>query len=289
MKKKSVISDKFLIGNGLRNFKIFFKNSILQPITKVIIIAVLAVVLLLSAIKIFAPKYSEKIGRKANYYFFHYLNLDSQAFGEINISGNYRVKEQEILEVVSMVQQEIPYEEGKNYEPLINVLMKRVKLQLPWVNQVVITRTMPDILNISIVEYEPFAIWENGDEKYLTDKDGNLLPYEDSEEFKDMIILSGQNAYMNARSLFNIFASDPEFSENVYSATWISDRRWDIRLENGVMVKLPEKDISDAWQSLIKIYNMSGSMIGLQIIDLRIHDKVYLEYNEPVIKELKNL
>ncbi len=104
-----------------------------------------------------------------------------------------------------------------------------------------------------------------------------------------MVILSGKGANLHAQSLFNIFTIDPNLSANVYSATWIGDRRWDIRLENGLLIKLPENNLSDAWRNLIKIYHMPGSILGLKIIDLRVSDKIYLEYEDSVIKELKSL
>ncbi len=288
MKNIGQIFSNFLRKLESRNVRFFLKNSIFQPLAKILFLLLVILILGVFALKIFSPKYSEKFWLKLRHQFFHHLHLNNQAFDKINISGNYRIKEQEILEIVSMVQQDLSSDD-KNYEPMINILMKRLKAQIPWLDKVVITRTMPDILNISVVEYLPFAIWDDENGRYLTDKDGNLLPYENSQEFEDMIILSGKNAYLNAISLFNIFAANPEFSKNIYSATWISDRRWDLRLKNGVIVKLPENHISSSWQNLIKIYNMNGSMIGLKILDLRIPNKVYLEYDEPVIKELKNL
>ena len=104
-----------------------------------------------------------------------------------------------------------------------------------------------------------------------------------------MIILSGNNANNHAISLFNIFTIDPNLSRNVYSATWVGNRRWDIRFENGLLIKLPENDISIAWQNLIKIYNMPGSIIGLKMIDLRIKDKIYLQYEDSAMKELQKI
>jgi cell division protein FtsQ len=283
------IADLFLGSAAIRNFKIIIKNSVVNPFAKGLIILLPTIALILLAVKIFSPSYSKKIWGKANFYFLHYLNLDGRVFDEVRISGNSRVSEEEIMNIIESAQKDLPKESNSDYQPLIHTLMMRIKSELPWVDQVVVTRNMPDILNVSIVEYEPFAVWENNGEKFLTNKDGKLLPYEESEEFKNMIILSGENANLNARSLFNIFTSDPEFSRNVYSATWISNRRWDIRLESGIIIKLPQSNISDAWQHLIKIYNMTGSIIGLQTIDLRIKDKVYLEYSDSVIKELKNL
>ncbi len=289
MKNIGQIFSNFLRKLESRNVRIFLKNSVFQPLAKILFLLLGILILGVFALKIFSPKYSEKFWFKLRHQFFHHLHLDNQVFDQINISGNYRIKNQEILEIVSMVQQDLSFDDDKNYEPMMNILMKRLKSQIPWLDKVVITRAMPNILNIAVVEYVPFAIWDGESGRHLIDKDGNLLPYENSQEFEDMIILSGKNAYLNAISLFNIFATNPEFSKNIYSATWISDRRWDLRLENGVIVKLPENNISSSWQNLIKIYNMNGSMIGLKILDLRIPNKVYLEYDEPVIKELKNL
>jgi cell division protein FtsQ len=116
-----------------------------------------------------------------------------------------------------------------------------------------------------------------------------LCSLSNRNKFQHMVILSGKGANNNAKSLFNIFASDPNLSANVYSATWVSNRRWDIRFDNGLLIKLPENNISEAWQRLIRIYNMPGSIVGLKNIDLRISDKTYLEYDDSVIKELRSL
>ncbi len=283
------ISKEISINVAIRNAKLFTKNRVLRPALKLFAIMLLALILIILGIKLIKPSYYSKIQNKAHFYFFHFLRLDNKSFDQINISGNKRVTEDEIIDIINDVQKKSNHSANEDYQPLIHSIMNRIKSELPWVNQVIVTRNMPNTLNVSVIEYEPFAIWESEGRKYLTDKDGNLLPYEDSEEFKNMVILSGYNANLNTRSLFNIFAVDAEFGKNIYSATWISDRRWDIRLENGIIIKLPEKDISEAWNNLIKIYNMSGSVIGLQVIDLRIPQKVYLEYNDSVIKELKNL
>lgn len=148
---------------------------------------------------------------------------------------------------------------------------------------------MPNSLNIEVIEYQPFALWHQGDKKYVSDKDGNIVLVHDVEEFRGLLILSGKGATNHVKSLFNIFAIDPKLSSHVYSATWVGDRRWDIRLDDGLLVKLPESNISDAWNGLLKIYNMPGSTLGLSVIDLRVEDKIYLEYGDSVIKEIKNL
>lgn len=280
----------FLIANQtLRKIKIFFRQ-ILAPIFFKIFVAITALIIAtLVLIKIFKPDYIEKIYQKSSFYFFHYLNLDNHQFSKINVSGNKRISKEEILSIVYEIEKDAKNYTGEDYQPMIDKISKSIKQNLPWSDKVVITRSMPSILNISITEYEPFAIWQNDGKTYITDKDGNLVPIKDLEEFKNFVILTGKNANLHAKSLFNIFTIDENLSKNVYSATWISDRRWDIRFENGLIIKLPEGNINEAWKRLIKIFNSPESVSGLKIIDLRIDDKIYFQYDDSAIKEIKNL
>ncbi len=283
------IRNFFITNHFIKKIRSFLHNICMPIAIRFLLILITILVLVFMVLKFFKPIYLEKASKKASFYFLHYLHLDNRNFAEVNVSGNNHVSRERVLEIVENVQGQITKNDSEDYQPLIKMLAKRIKSEIAWVQDVTVTRNMPNTLNIIISEYIPIAIWQNDGEKYLTDKEGNLIPFEDLEEFKHMVILSGKNANFNAKSLINIFAADPDLSAQVYSATWVSNRRWDIRFESGLLIKLPEKNISNAWNSLIKIYNMPGSILGLKIIDLRIADKVYLEYDDSVIKELKSL
>ncbi len=282
------IKDFFLTNQFLRKVRNFFNQAVMPLVIKSLLILITLLVLIFLMLKIFKPILLEKVYSKSSFYFFHYLNLDNYEFNQINISGNSRVSKEQIIDIVTNSKKKIFEKKDANYQPLIQNLIDELRTKLPWIHQVVVTRNMPSELNISVVEYEPFAIWQDDGKKYIIDKEGNTVPFEDAEEFKNMVILSGRGANTRAKSLFNIFAIDPALSENVYSANWVGARRWDIRFNNGLLIKLPESNISEAWSHLIKIHNMP-SIVGLKVIDLRIPDKVYLEYNDSVIKELKQL
>ena len=286
---KERIRNFFLTNHFLRKIRGFFRYRLMPFVLKSVLLVLTLLLLAFVTLKMFKPAILEKIYAKSSFYFFHYLNLDNYEFDHINITGNSRVSKEQIIEVVNSAKRNFLKKGEGDYQPLIQNIIDEMKAKLPWINQVVISRSMPNILNISVTEYEPFAIWQNEGKKYIIDKDGNTVPYEDSQEFDRMIILSGQGANLHARSLFNIFAVSSDVSIDVYSATWVGNRRWDIRLDNGLLIKLPEINISDAWNSLVKIYKMPGSIAGLKMIDLRIKDKIYLEYDDSVMKELKKI
>lgn len=265
-----------------RRFRAFLSRFVRPLLLKVFGISIALSIVVLIGLSLFKPDLLKKISTNLRHYFFVQLNTKYSEYLTINISGNQRVTSQEITKVILDTNSDRP-------EFYIQNLIDDIKTNLPWIRDVKITRSLPNHLNVTVGEFVPFAIFQNDGQKYLTDRDGNLILYKDSDEFDHLVILSGKGANNHSRALFNIFATDPELSKNVFSATWIGNRRWDIRFENGLIIRLPESEISYAWQRLIKINNTPGSLTGLKIIDLRIQDKVYLEYNDSVIKELKNI
>jgi cell division protein FtsQ len=289
LKKKERFRNFLLTNQVLRQIRKKFYRTFLPRLIKFSLFAV--VVLLVSAItlKISKPAYFTQIHQKFSSYFFHRLNLHDNNFLQINISGNERVSREEIISIIDQASEKSEINSANNQSSSIQNLIDEIKSSLPWIHHITIARSMPNSLNISVTEYKPFAIWQNNGKKYIIDKDGNTVPFEESPEFETMVILSGNDANIHAHSLFNIFTVDPNLNASVYSATWVGSRRWDIRFENGLLVKLPERNISKAWQRLIKIYNMPGSISGLRLIDLRLDDRTYLEYEDAVIKELKSL
>jgi len=237
----------------------------------------------------FKPLYLERMKSYGTRFMMRQVTLDNAVFRKINIVGNKRVSGEAIVKTISSMQLLSQQKHNVDSITMMQNIVDELKTKQPWIHHVTLSRTAPEVLNVTIVEYQPFAIWQSDDDKYIIDKDGNTVPYEESDEFKGMVILSGVDANLNAKSLFNIFVIDPELSRDVYSATWVGNRRWDIRLSSGLLVKLPEKNISKAWSKLIKIYRTPGSLYGLRMIDLRVEEKVYLKYDDAINKEIQQL
>ncbi|MFM8186629.1 MAG: cell division protein FtsQ/DivIB, partial [Alphaproteobacteria bacterium] len=177
--------------------------------------------------------------------------------------------------------------------PLAQNLIDEIKSKILWIDKITIKRIMPDIINIEVIEYKPFAIWLDNDKKFIIDKDGNPVPfleeYESNEEFKNMIILSGKNANKNVKSLFNILSIDAELSKEIYSANWVGNRRWDVRFFDGLLVKLPEDNIAEAWENLLKLYELSSIDKSIKSIDLRVFGKIYIQYLNKKPNEIETI
>lgn len=204
--------------------------------------------------------------------------LDYKKF-EITINGAQRSDREEISKIIYD-----KYKGENQINSLDNLenLIKEIKKSQKWIDSIHIFRLLPNDINVEIEEFSPFAIWENGNKSYVIDNNGNKVIINSSEEFESLIILSGANAYTHVKSLFNIMVINPEISSRIYSAIWVGNRRWDLRLDSSLLIKLPSSNINEQWNQLVNLYNTKGSFYNLKVIDLRVKNKIYLEYKNRI-------
>ncbi len=61
----------------------------------------------------------------------------------------------------------------------------------------------------------------------------------------------------------------------------VAKRRWDVRLDNGVTIKLPEQGASEALAELVALdREQSLLMRGVAVVDMRLSDRIGVELDE---------
>lgn len=163
----------------------------------------------------------------------------------------------------------------------LNILLDKIK-EDPWIKNVSIRRILPNTLEINVEEYSPFAILKTNDKYELIDENGVVINISEREKrgYYNLIFISGNGAKENIYGLFNLLSTKPYLFGRIKSIIRIGNRRWNFELDNGIIVKMPENDIIDAWEKLDKIISIKGSEINIKSIDLRNSDKIFLEENK---------
>jgi len=205
------------------------------------------------------------------------LKLLNLSYDKINIVGIVNSSEDEILQIIEKKTNKV------NFAHLGSKVIDDIRLEIEkinWVKQVFINRNISSNLDVRIIEYNPFAIWEKNNKRYIIDKEGIKIDVKNIDDFDYLVIVNGNKANLKVRSLFNIFSAKPEIGRNVYSASLVGDRRWNIRFHNNILVKLPEKNLDQAWKRLEKIYNDQDLMANIKVIDLRIENKTFLKIDD---------
>lgn len=162
--------------------------------------------------------------------------------------------------------------------------------QLPWVSAAAVERRLPDILYVRLSERQPMAIWQHERRFTVIDRDGR--PLADATELarrgnmriETLPQVVGANAPQQVPKLLAALETVPSLLPRVAAAVWVSDRRWDLKLNNGVMVKLPESGMRTALQQLAELDN-AGRVLDRDIVavDLRQPDRMVLQTSSTAV------
>ena len=250
-------------------------SKLMLNLTRLIVALILLAIITSSYIYFYQPQYIGKIKYRSLLLLSKYTNVNFNKF-RIVINGAVKSDKRIISDIIDN-----KYKTQNISDSLIglNELIKEIKSKQKWIDSIHIFRSLPNLINVNIVEYVPFAIWRDHGNHYVVDSNGQIIAIDSDTDYDHLIVLSGNNAYSQVKSLFNIMAINPEISSRIYSATWVGNRRWDLRFDNSLLIKMPSSQITNSWKKLVKLYNTNGSFYNLKTIDLRIKDKIYLEYN----------
>ena len=164
--------------------------------------------------------------------------------------------------------------------PILGIDLEEMRsrvLDLPWVKEARIERRLPDTLHVTLVERRPLALWQHGRDFTLVDQDGVAIEGQDIRMFHDLPIVIGDEAPKRAAAALAMLSSEPDLSKRVRALTWVSGRRWTIRLNNGMDVELPEVDPAGAWTHLASLAREHGVLErDVVTIDLRIPDQLIM-------------
>lgn len=196
---------------------------------------------------------------------------------DIIVEGREKVGKQEILDVITV---------NRNNNLLeLNVNDIKAKIEaLPWVSSAIVKKSFfPNILHISLKEREVMAIWQFSDKFYPIDFQGNVIDA-DFRPLKQMLLIVGDKAPQNINQLLEDIQGDNEILKRIKVANYISHRRWNLILDDikeGITIKLPEDDIKNAWEKLLKLNATKGILKRkLTFIDLRLKDKVIVKLHK---------
>ncbi|MHC8508564.1 MAG: cell division protein FtsQ/DivIB [Rhodospirillales bacterium] len=153
---------------------------------------------------------------------------------------------------------------------------KRVE-SLDWIAEASVERMLPDTVLLRVKERRPLAIWQHQGRHALIDAEGSVILRDGLERFADLMIVVGEDAHQHARALIRMIEAEPNLRRHVTAAVRIGGRRWDIRLRNGVDIRLPEDKPGAAWSRLAR-FDAEHRLLDrqLSLIDLRIGDRVVI-------------
>jgi len=157
----------------------------------------------------------------------------------------------------------------------LDAIRARVE-SLGWVKSATVERRLPDRIVIYLTERRPAAAWQQKGRYYLVDAEGAILGPHDPARFPGLkIITGGPEARFRTGALVELLQETPELQENVIGAVWVGQRRWDLRLENGTTIRLPERQPDRVLRRLGELIR-TRSLLNrdIDVIDARLPERI---------------
>jgi cell division protein FtsQ len=161
-------------------------------------------------------------------------------------------------------------------------------LKLGWVKDARVSRRLPDTLVVDIVERDPVAVWQHEGQLHLIDVQGVVLQSVASNAMPDLPLVVGPNANLQTAGLNKLMENAPALKPMLAGATWVGNRRWDLRFQSGETLSLPEGD-RDSASALVNFARMDGvnRLLGRGIVkfDMRDPDRFVLRLPQGRVEE----
>ncbi len=151
--------------------------------------------------------------------------------------------------------------------------VRRDLMKYGWIKDARVSRRLPDTLVVDIVERTPAAIWQNNNRLSLIDEKGVVLEPVTIATMPDLPLVIGPKANLRATDLDRLLAEASSLKELLAGATWVGNRRWDLRFRSGETLSLPEGE-EQAKKALAKFAHMDGAnrLLGRGILRFDMRD-----------------
>lgn len=193
---------------------------------------------------------------------------------QVSVSGRRETNKDRLLKAVGV----------RVGDPILAVdiqeVLERVN-SIGWVESAVVERRLPDHLHIQIEERKAAAIWQKDHEFVLVDIDGNVIGTDGLDRYRHLKVVVGDGAPDKTAELVSLLEREPMLDSRIVAAVWVAGRRWNLRLDNGIDIRLPEENPGDALQRLAQLERDHRLLArDIAAIDLRQSDRLIVRMTE---------
>jgi cell division protein FtsQ len=191
---------------------------------------------------------------------------------EVTVDGRKYVSREAILRALDVARGDVLLAMD------LGALRSRLE-QIDWVEYAAVERRLPNILHVTLRERVAVAIWQRGPGDFiLIDRNGRTVRASAAPPgYESLLLVGGEGAPQQIGELFLLLAVEPGIAKRLTAASWVGQRRWNLYLQGGIEVRLPEEDALAALQRLAALDRSDGLLSReLTVIDMRLPDKLIL-------------
>ena len=198
---------------------------------------------------------------------------------KITISGMKQLRISEVLTAANIT--------PKGSLPFLDANEARIRLErLPLIKTASLRKLYPDQVIITIEERIPHAIWQNEGELYIIARDGTVIDLMQDERFLNLPFVVGEYANTRTDEYLSLLESAGSLKDRIVAGTLVAGRRWTLKLDNGIDIRLPEINPQEAVRKLLSLDDerkiLSKDILAL---DMRMPDRIIVRLSEEAAAE----
>lgn len=161
-------------------------------------------------------------------------------------------------EATPAIQAALDVQRGQAMSSLdLDALLEQVRA-VSWVKDARVVRLLPGTLLVEVVEHDRMAIWQANGQISVIDGEGQVIRGADPRQYLHLPLVVGAGAEAAAAEILPLIEARPRLRDRTEALVRVDERRWDIRLKDGGLIRLPAEDVE-------------GALIQLDALDQRHH------------------
>jgi cell division protein FtsQ len=201
----------------------------------------------------------------------------------VAINGRKQLTQDEVLGVGGV--------NGRSSLLFLDASAVRDKLKAdPWIADATVLKLYPGRLQIDIVERSAFALWQQDGRLSVIADDGAVLEPYLSRRFVSLPLVVGKGAETHARDFLALLSRYPQVHAATKAAVFVGQRRWNLRLKDGLDIRLPEQDVGKALAELSRL-DKEEKLFSRDIVavDMRLPDRLSVQLSDDAAKAREDL
>ncbi len=186
----------------------------------------------------------------------------------IALAGGKQVTREEILTTAGVT--------GRTSLLFLDASSARARLKTnPWIAEATVLKLYPGRLHIEVTERQAFALWQKDGKVAVISSDGSVVEPYVARRFAALPLVVGAGAETGAKDFLALIEKYPLLRDQVRASVLVAGRRWNLKLKNGIDVRLPETEIEQALDALVQLDRDKKLLTrDITAIDLRLPDRV---------------
>jgi cell division protein FtsQ len=230
-----------------------------------------AATILSAALLVSGSAYGAYVGGHADSVVQGFTARTGFAVDQIKVVGNHETSEIDILDSLGL----------DGWTSLIGFDVDAARdrvAALPWVETAAVRKVYPHTLEVRIEERQAFALWQNGNQLSVIERSGHVIaPYSGGKQALLPLFVSAELPD-HAPELLAKMDKFPDLAARVKGYVRVAGRRWDLKMINGVTVKLPETGEDKAIATLAGL-DRDDAILERDIlaVDMRFADRLVVQ------------